>query len=156
MPLPPFAVFLEQHRTLVYRFLIGTVGAQAADDCFQETFLSALRAYARLRDDSNLRAWVLAIASRKAIDHRRGERRRPMLVADVPERAAPPAPGVEPRVRREVQALPRLQQAAVVLRYALDLPYAEVAQVLGCSEEAARASAYAGRKKLRIRLEVRR
>jgi len=156
MPLPPFAVFLEEQRTLVYRFLVGTVGAQAAEDCFQETFLSALRAYPRLRDDSNLRAWVLAIASRKAIDHHRGERRRPLPVADVPERAAPAAPGPEPRVRREVEALPRLQKAAVVLRYALDLPYAEVAAVLGCSEEAARASAYAGRKRLRTRLEIRR
>jgi RNA polymerase sigma factor (sigma-70 family) len=140
----------------VYRFLIGTVGAQAADDCFQETFLSALRAYPRLRADSNLRAWALAIASRKALDHWRGERRRPLPVAEVPERAAPPAPAVEPGVRRAVDALPGRQRAAMVLRYALDLSYAEVARVLGCSEEAARASAHEGRKNVRARLEGRR
>jgi RNA polymerase sigma factor (sigma-70 family) len=154
MPLPPFAVFLEQQREPVYRFLVASVGAQSADDCFQETFLSALRAYPRLRADSNLRAWVLAIASRKAIDHHRGERRRPLPVADVPERPAP-AHASEPGVRRAVDALPDRQRIAVVLRYALDLSYAEVARVLGCSEEAARANAYEGRKKLRARLGAR-
>lgn len=152
MPLPPFSVFLEQHRQPVYRFLVGTVGRQAADDCFQETFLAALRAYARLRPDSNLRAWVLAIATRKAIDHVRGERRRPIPVAELPERAGAPAPDVDPGVRRGVAALPPLQRAALIQRYVLDLPYADVAQALGCSEEAARANAYEGRKKLRAKL----
>ncbi len=42
-----------------------------------------------------------------------------------------------------------MQRAAVIHRYVLDLPYAEVAAALGCSEEAARANAYEGRRKLR-------
>jgi DNA-directed RNA polymerase specialized sigma24 family protein len=41
-----------------------------------------------------------------------------------------------------------------VHRYVLDLPYADVARALGCSEEAARASAYEGRKKLRAMREL--
>jgi DNA-directed RNA polymerase specialized sigma24 family protein len=45
-----------------------------------------------------------------------------------------------------------MQRDAVVHRYVLDLPYAEVARTLGVSEEAARASAYEGRKKLRARM----
>ena len=53
--IPPFSQLLEEHRTDVYRFLFATVGPQAADDCFQETFLSALRAYPELRDARNLR-----------------------------------------------------------------------------------------------------
>jgi DNA-directed RNA polymerase specialized sigma24 family protein len=40
----------------------------------------------------------------------------------------------------------------VVHRYVLDLPYAEVAEAIGTSEEAARANAYEGRKKLRAAL----
>ena len=44
----------------VYRFLMATVGPNEADDCFQETFLAALRAYPDLKHGDNLRAWVLA------------------------------------------------------------------------------------------------
>lgn len=153
--MPPFSRLLEEHRTDVYRFLFATVGPQAADDCFQETFLSALRAYPELRDARNLRGWLLTIATRKALDHWRGEKRRPVPVEHVPERAAPPTQEGDPELWRAVGSLPPMQRAAVVHRYVLDLPYAEVAEVLGCSEEAARASAYEGRKKLRTHMEGR-
>ena len=59
MALPPFETFLQEHRVPVYRLLLALVGPQGAEDCFQETFLSALRAYPRLAADSNLRAWVM-------------------------------------------------------------------------------------------------
>jgi RNA polymerase sigma factor (sigma-70 family) len=153
MTLPPFSAFLEEHRATVYRFLLASVGPQHADDCFQETFLAALRAYPRLRDGSNLRGWLLTIATRKAIDHARGQARRAVPVADVPDRAVPPESDGEPEVWRAVRSLPPLQRAAAVHRYVLDLPYAEVASALGCSEEAARANAYEARKKLRVMLE---
>jgi RNA polymerase sigma factor (sigma-70 family) len=147
---PPFATFLEEHRVPVYRFLLATVGPNDADDCFQETFLSALRAYPRLRDDSNLRAWILTIATRKAADHGRARARRPLPVEEVPERATPPPElDDDPELWTAVRALPPMQRAAVVHRYVLDLPYAEIAAALGCTEEAARASAYEGRRKLR-------
>jgi len=151
--IPPFSVFLEEHRSLVYRFLAATVGREHADDCFQETFLSALKAYPRLRPDSNLRAWVMAIATNKAMDHGRRLKRSAVPVADVPERAAPPGDGTDPELWAAVRDLPPLQRAAVVHRYVLDLPYAEVAEAIGTSEEAARANAYEGRKKLRAALK---
>jgi RNA polymerase sigma factor (sigma-70 family) len=147
--LPPFQRLLEEHRTDVLRFLVASVGRQAADDCFQETFLSALRAYPDLRDASNLRGWLLTIATRKALDHWRGERRRPVPVEDVPERAAPETADGDPELWRAVRTLPPMQRAAVIHRYVLDLSYAQVAEALGISEDAARANAYEGRRKLR-------
>jgi len=148
--LPPFEAFLDEHRTPVYRMLHAMVGPQAAEDCFQETFLSALRAYPRLPRDANLRAWVMRIATNKAFDHLRASKRRALPVAEVPEQ-----PGVdpeldgEPELWRAVRSLPPLQRAAVVQRYVFDLTYAEVGSALGCSEEAARANAYEGRRKLK-------
>jgi hypothetical protein len=35
MRLPPFSVFLDEYRVPVHRFLLATVGAEHADDCFQ-------------------------------------------------------------------------------------------------------------------------
>ena len=154
MKLPPFQRLLEEHRTDVYGFLVASVGRQAADDCFQETFLSALRAYPRLRDASNLRGWLLTIATRKALDHWRAEKRRPIPVQELPEIPSFEADGADAELWRAVGTLPPMQRAAVIHRYVLDLPYAEIAEALGISEEAARANTYEGRRKLRTMQEV--
>jgi RNA polymerase sigma factor (sigma-70 family) len=148
--LPPFQAFFDAHRDEVFRFLAGMVGPNDADDCFQETFIAALRAYPDLRAGSNLRSWVLTIARRKAIDAHRARARRPLPSDEVPERVAGAA---EPAHRSElwnaVLDLPAKQRAAVVLRFAVDLPHRDVARVLGCSEDAARRSTHEGLKKLR-------
>jgi RNA polymerase sigma factor (sigma-70 family) len=149
---PPFSSFLEQHRVPVYRFLLAAVGANEADDCFQETFLSALRAYPELRDASNLRGWILTIATRKALDHWRAERRRPIPTDPVPDRPALEELDGDPALWASVRELPPMQRAAVIHRYVLDRSYADVAAALGCSEEAARANAYEGRRSLRARM----
>jgi DNA-directed RNA polymerase specialized sigma24 family protein len=146
----PFQRFLDAHREDVWRFLVAAVGAHDADDCFQETFLAALRAYPRLRPDSNQRAWVLTIAHRKALDHHRARARRAVPTHPLPDGAG--SPGPEPGdgdVWSQVRLLPPKQRAAVLLRYAGDLSHREIAQALGCSEEAARRSTHEGLKRLR-------
>jgi RNA polymerase sigma factor (sigma-70 family) len=149
MELPPFQRLLEEHRVDVYRFLVAAVGPLDADDCFQETFLSALRAYRRLRDASNLRGWLFTIATNKAMDHWRASARRPVPMDELPERVSVESEDGRPELWRAVAGLPPMQRAALIHRYVLDLPYADVAAALGCSEEAARANAYEGRRKLR-------
>lgn len=149
--LPPFQVLLDEHREGVYRFLVASVGRSDADDCFQETFISALRAYPRLRDASNLRAWLFTIAHRKALDAHRARSRRAIPVEEVPERPAPAELHLngEPELWSAVRDLPAKQRAAVLHRYVNDLAYGDIGQVMGCSEEAARRSVHEGLKKLR-------
>src|SRR5271155_2138057 len=97
------------------------VGAQAAEDCFQETFLAALRAYPRLRADSTPRAWLLTIAHNKAIDHlRRGARERP---ASGEAGGADPPAMADQAIWGAVAALAPRQRAAVALRYIGDLSH---------------------------------
>jgi RNA polymerase sigma factor (sigma-70 family) len=152
--LPPFQVLIDSHGDAVHRFLVASAGPGAADDCFQETFISALRAYPRLRPDSNLRAWLFTIARNKAMDHHRSVRREPLPVADLPERAAPaPAGGMPEPLDGDlwgaVRALPEKQRAAVVLRFVSDLSHREIGRVLDCSDAAARRSVHEGLKRLR-------
>jgi len=149
--LPPFQSLLDDHRDDVYRFLVASLGREEADDCFQETFIAALRAYPRLRDASNLRSWLFTIAHRKAIDAHRARARRAVPVEEVPERADAGGVGLngEPELWRAVRGLPSKQRAAVLHRYVNDLAYADIGQVMGCSEEAARRSVHEGLKKLR-------
>jgi RNA polymerase sigma factor (sigma-70 family) len=150
--LPPFQRFLDAHREPVWRFLVASVGPGDAEDCFQETFTASLRAYPRLRADSNLRAWVLTIAHRKALDSHRARAARAQPVAEPDALQARGEPGPEPRdevLWRAVEELPARQRSAVVLRYVADLPHREIAQAIGCSEEAARRSLHEGLAKLR-------
>ena len=54
---PPFERFYEQHKGIVLGMLAKRLGRERAEDAFQETFFRALRAYPKLRDGRNLRAW---------------------------------------------------------------------------------------------------
>jgi RNA polymerase sigma factor (sigma-70 family) len=144
--LPPFQLLLERHSGEIYRFLAASLGPTDAEDAFQETFLSALRFYPKLRDDSNLRAWLFQIAHRKALDAHRARGRAPLPVEQVPEPAASPAVGGErePALWRAVRRLPDKQRTAVFLRFAADLDYAQIGAALDCSEPAARQNVRAG------------
>ena len=150
MPPPPFSVFLADQREVVHRFLMSLLPPDDVDDAFQETFIKALRAYPRLRDDANLRGWVLTIARRVAIDATRARGRRAEPVAE-PE--PPPVDGTpevaDPALWASVRALPSRQRTAVALHYVGDLAYEEVARAMGCSTDAARRAAFEGVRRLR-------
>jgi RNA polymerase sigma factor (sigma-70 family) len=148
--LPPFQALLDAEGRAVHRFLVTMVGPIDAEDCYQETWLGALKAYPRLRDPSNLRAWILTVAHRKAIDHVRARNRRPALVAELPETATPAVePDGVPEIWTHVRALPPKQRTAIALRTVADLGYPEIARVMGTSEEAARRSVHEALKRLR-------
>jgi RNA polymerase sigma factor (sigma-70 family) len=159
--LPPFQAFLDEHLAAVRAFLRGMVGPHDAEDCLQETFLAALRSYPRAHPH-NLRAWVLTIARRKAIDHHRSRARGATPVPEPAElvdrqgggaEGSPEAPlGMSPHhsaIWAAVAELPPSQRAAVVLRFAVDLRYREVGEALGTSEEAARRNVHEALKRLR-------
>ena len=153
MALPPFQTLLDSHGRDVHRFLIANVGRVDADDCWQETWLSALRAYPSLKDASNLRGWVFTIAHRKIIDHVRARGRRAVPVAEAAElvsanaTTATMAPDEE--LWSSVAQLPDKQRTAVTLRFLIDSSYGEIAEVMGTSEEAARRNVHEALKRLR-------
>ena len=149
MALPPFQALLDAHGREIHRFLVATVGGTDADDCYQETWLAALRAYPRLRDARNLRGWIFTVAHRKAIDHLRASRRRPIPVEEVPERPRPSVDDGRPELWTLVRTLPTKQRSAIALRFLADASHAQIAEVTGTSEEAARRNVHEGLKRLR-------
>jgi RNA polymerase sigma factor (sigma-70 family) len=148
--LPPFQRLLNAHGRDVHRFLVATVGRSDADDCYQETWLAALRAYPSLRDGRNLRSWIFTVAHRKAIDHVRRRRRQAVPVPDVPETpSAAPAGTPDEDLWVLVRGLPPKQRTALALRYVVDAAYEEIAAAMGTSEEAARRNVHEALKRLR-------
>jgi len=147
--LPPFEQLVDDHAHELHRFLIGSVGPIDAEDCLQETFMSALRAYPRLRHADNLRAWLYTIAQRKATDTVRRRIRRPVRDLDGAEPAVAAHDLADDGLWLHVGRLPSKQRTAIVQRYVLDLAYAEIAVRMGTSEEAARQNVSAGLRRLR-------
>ena len=146
--IPPFERFYLEHRDVVLAFLRRRVDRAAAEDAFQETFLRALRAYPALRHGEHLRAWVLTIARNVAADAHRRAPRDPVL----PEEIDHPRRPAYAEIAHLTDGLPPTERAAVVLRYAYDLPYAAIAAALGSSEDAARQAASTGVRRLRKEL----
>ena len=142
--IPPFERFYVQHRDEVLGYLRRLLGARA-EDAWQETFLRALRAYDRLEHGRHLRAWVFRIATNVAMDELR-TKPHPVVNGE-------PAVELERDAFRQLEhlttELPPTERAAVVLRYGYDLAYAQIADALGSSEDAARAAASSGVRRLR-------
>jgi RNA polymerase sigma factor (sigma-70 family) len=147
LPVPPFEAFYTAHAGVVLGFLRGRLGSDRADGAFQETFLRALRAYGRLDHGEHLRAWVLTIASRVAIDVHRRERPS----GELPELVSEDLRPAYEELGELTDGLPPKERAAVVLRFGYDLPYDEIAAALGSSPEAARQAASAGVRRLRTK-----
>ncbi len=134
------------HGPTVLRVCRAVLGAAAADDAWSETFLSALRAYPDLRPGSNLEAWLVTIAHRKALDQLRAEARRAVPARNLPEQPSThqlPG-GWESDLLAALKALPLKQRQTVAYHYLAGIPYADVADIVGGTAEAARRAAADG------------
>jgi RNA polymerase sigma factor (sigma-70 family) len=152
--LPPFQVLVDAHAVELHRFLVGFLGPDDAEDCLQDTLISALRAYPRLGHGQNLRAWLYTIARRKATDVGRLRGRRPSTrpLGEL-EPAAQPSVGphqpADDGLWSSVRMLPEKQRSAVVHRFVMDLDYRSIGERMGISEAAARQNVSEGLRRLR-------
>ncbi|WP_218026066.1 RNA polymerase sigma factor [Nocardia miyunensis] len=148
---PPFEKIVTEHGATVLRVCRVVLGAHDAEDAWSETFLAAMRSYPELPESANVEAWLVTIAHRKAIDVVRAAKRNPLPVRQMPEK--PAGDGVvgadDTGVWAAVSALPDKQRRAIAYHYVAGLPYAEIAQILGGTTDAARRAAADGLKNLR-------
>jgi RNA polymerase sigma factor (sigma-70 family) len=144
--LEPFEAVVRRHGATVLRVCRAVVGRDAADDAWSETFLAALRAYPELPPGSNVEAWLVRIAQRKAVDQLRAAARRAVPVAEPPD--APSVLGLpgadDGALWAALAGLPDKQRRVVAYHHLAGLPYAAVGELIGCSEPAARRSAADG------------
>ena len=148
----PFEPVVSAHGSTVLRVCRAVLGPHPdADDAWAETFLAALEAWPRLAEDANVEAWLVTIAHRKALDVIRGRQRRATPVGELPERAS--TIGVPEETDHDLWAalarLPDKQRQAVAYHHLGGLPYAEIADLLGGSTDAARRAAADGIRSLR-------
>lgn len=156
---------LRDRRIVVLADLLDTYGREVqglaylilrdrslAEDVTIETFLTAFERGGSIRDDTALRAWLLRVATNKALSVRRSTR-RVVDLGGVPETFAPDDVAIHATdrlvLRDAVASLPIQMRAAVVLRYYADLPVEDVAAVLGKSANTIKAQLQVGLDRLR-------
>jgi RNA polymerase sigma factor (sigma-70 family) len=142
----PFEEIVAEHGPTVLRVCRAVLGPLDAEDAWSETFLAALSAYPRLRANSNVEAWLVTIAHRKALDHVRAASRRPVATSELPERHArgDDPEGWDSGLWEALEALPLKQRQTIAYHYMVGMPYAQVARIVGGSQDAARRAAADG------------
>ncbi len=150
MSLPPFWTLIEAHGAELLRHAKRLAGEGAAEDVLQDAFLKALRSYPRLRHDDHLRAWLFRVTTTTAFDHH-SKRKGEVLVESIPERTDDPTYD-DGAFDDLIDGLSEASRDAIRLRFVDDLTYDEMAQKLGCSEEAARQRVSSGVRELRRRM----
>lgn len=151
----PFEQAVSRHGATVLRVCRAVLGVGAdADDAWSETFLAALTAWPELEPDTNVEAWLVRVAKRKAIDVIRRRARHAMPTADLPDRpsALGNPDGIEFDLWRAVAALPERQRLSVAYHYLGGLPHAETAELIGGTPDAVRRASADGIKQLRENL----
>ena len=151
-----FDALIDQYSREIFAYLWRMMrDPQDAEDALQETCLRAFRGFPRLRDDSNLRAWLYKIATNTAYTHLKKRARHASRTIDLVE-FTPVAASDNLKQRdlleavlQTVEQLPHKQQAALMLRNYQGFSYAEIAETLDCSPDSARANVYQALKKLR-------
>ncbi len=142
----------------VYRYAYARTGVrQDAEDVTALVFERAWISFARYRDTGAERAWLFTIARRTLADH---YRRRAPIAAPLSDTLRDATPGPEAialqtaeirRMQRLVGALGPAQREVIALRFFAELPYAEIARVLGKRESAVKMLAYRALEEIRRR-----
>jgi RNA polymerase sigma-70 factor (ECF subfamily) len=155
-----FENLYESYATEVYRFAFWLAGdGTEAEDITSETFIRAWVRRSVIRTET-LKAYLFTIARNVYLEHHRRNKNHVALEDVYPDPAPGPDKQVESqlelsRVRGVLRALPEIDRAAFVLRVQHDMPYTEIARVLGLSLAAAKVKVHRVRKKLMIdRLET--
>ncbi len=152
-----FQDLYESYAADVYRFAFWLAGESAeAEDITSETFIRAWSRRNGIRTET-LKAYLFTIARNLYLEHQRRSRRH----VDIEDVHPDPAPGPDQvvesqlelrRVQRSLQQLPEIDRAAFILRVQHELPYVEIARVLGLSLTAAKVKVHRARKKLLLGL----
>jgi RNA polymerase sigma-70 factor (ECF subfamily) len=157
------AAFAEIYRRYVddvYRYLlVKSASAEDAEDLVAETFLAALRAASGYRGTGVVKAWLIGIARRKAVDAHRA--RRPSLPLESAEAMPDPRRTEELSLQRDelarvafaMRALLPDRAEALRLRYFAGLECGEIAPLMKRSEAAVKMLVHRGLRELREKLE---
>ena len=158
-------LIIEEHGSAVWQTAYRLLGNDAdAADCFQETFISALK-FCRRKQVRNFSALLSRLATARAIDQLRRRIRRSRSTTDNADwtamQSTNPSPSQQAQhnelaegLRISLSKLPRQEAQVFCLRYLNDMSYQQIANELGIKTNAAGVLLHRARAKLRESFEL--
>jgi len=152
-----FEELFTPHATDAFRLAVAMLQRREdAEDAVQNAMLKAWRRLGTFRSGCDVRPWFLTIVANECRSLRRGRWWSVVRLADLYSDCASWRDSLprEMDLRRALAQLPADQRLLLVLHYYLDLPFAEVAAVVGGSPEAAKSRTFRVLRKLRLSSEL--
>ncbi len=151
----PFESFYRREYAAMVALAAAVSGTPAlAEDLAQEALVRAHRAWPKISTYDRPGAWLRRVTINLATNLRRRtstERRLGPLASERPRVAEMVLR--DEQVWRAVAHLPARQRAAIALFYLEDRSIAEIAEILGCAPNTAKAHLHQGRRALHSRLD---
>ena len=155
-----FGLLYDHYVQPVYRYLYSRIGTlHDAEDLTSQTFIAAYEALPRYHERGHFAAWLFRIARSKLMDHFR--RSRFEVELDAMERSVVEGDALNQFIQDEeishlisiINTLNGKEQDLIRLRYVAELPYVEIAELLGKREETVRKSVYRLLARLKSQME---
>ena len=156
-----FEELVRRYQRPVFSLALRYLRSDAdAKDLVQRTFVKAYGALAGFRAEASFRTWLYRIAINLCLNHLR-DRRREEVRSELGEALPAPHVGGEKallerergaHLRDAIAELPPKQRMVLELRVYDELPFREVAELAGCSENAAKVNFHHAVKRLRALL----
>jgi RNA polymerase sigma-70 factor (ECF subfamily) len=153
-----FDELVRRYQGPLYYLCLRYVRIEAdAKDLAQRTLVKAYSALAGFRAASSFRTWLYRIAINLCLNHLRDRKREEMRPELGDALIAPPSGGERALIDRErgarlrdaIAELPPKQRMVLELRVYDELPFREVAELAGCSENSAKVNFHHAVKRLR-------
>ena len=169
-----FEVLLSRHRKPVYNFILRFVGdSETAEDLLQEAFMRVIKGAEAYKRQAKFTTWLYTIARNLCVDQTRRRKHRKHASLDAPMDASEESgtlmdviPGNEmasdrksvnkqlhEQMQRAIAGLSEEQREVFLMREFLDMPFKQIADVVGVPENTVKSRMRYALEKLRLELD---
>jgi RNA polymerase sigma-70 factor (ECF subfamily) len=169
-----FEILLGRHRKSVYNFILRFVGdKETAEDLLQETFMRVIKGADAYKRQAKFTTWLYTIARNLCVDQTRRRKHRRHASLDAPMDSSEDAGSLMDVIasneiasdrksvnkelfatmQRAIAALSEEQREVFLMREFLDLPFKQIAEVVGVPENTVKSRMRYALEKLRLELD---
>jgi RNA polymerase sigma-70 factor, ECF subfamily len=148
-----FAEIIGHYQAPIIRYLYRMTGDyEMAKDLAQDTFIQAYKGILKTDAELSFKAWLYRIATNNALQHRRRKKLLSFIPFTSKERDIPnvsshaDCTGESLALHEALLKVPEEQRTCLMLHFVEGFKYREIAETLGCSEEAVRKRVARGKK----------
>ena len=148
-----FAEIIGHYQAAIIRYLYRLTGDyEMAKDLAQDTFIQAYKGILKTNAELSFKAWLYRIATNNALQHHRRKKLLSFIPfttkeQDIPDTANQANCSSERiAINEALLKVPKEQRTCLVLHFVEGFKYREIAETLGCSEEAVRKRVARGKK----------